>query len=180
MLDYVVQDKENIPDMVFWTGDNKSHDVWSDTANESVAYTIKVSQMISDAFEGLDVSVFPIQGNHDTWVEEIQDFSAPGINYEINNFKPFWEQWLTAEAYELFGEYGYYSQPMELLNGKKLPEGSRVIAYNTQACNSFNYYIWGQREDPSHMFAWMEQQLLEVEAAGGLALMIAHYTPNQC
>ena len=60
MLDYVVQDKDNIPDMVFWTGDNKSHDVWSDTANESVAYTIKVSQMISDAFEGLDVSVFPI------------------------------------------------------------------------------------------------------------------------
>ena len=66
------------------------------------------------------------------------------------------------------------------MNGKAMPTGSRVIAYNTQACNSFNYYIWGQREDPSHMFAWMEEQLMQVEAEGGIALMIAHYTPNQC
>lgn len=51
----------------------------------------------------------PIQGNHDTWVEEIESFAAPGINNEINNFKQYWKQWLTDEAYEKFGEYGYYS-----------------------------------------------------------------------
>jgi len=175
MLDHVVA--TDVPDMVFWTGDNSAHNVWSNTADESVSYTVKVSQMVKDAFDDLKVTIMPIQGNHDTWVEEIESFAAPGINFEINHFKQMWQDWLTPEAYEKFGEYGYYSQPIQLLNGKSMPEGSRVIAYNTQACNSLNWYIWGQREDPGHQFAWLEQQLLDTEAEGGLAFLISHYTP---
>ena len=136
--------------------------------------------MIRDAFDGHDIAVFPIQGNHDTWVEEIQDFSAPGINVPINDFKSHWSQWLDEQAMEVFGQYGYYSMEMKLLNGKQLPKGSRVIAYNTQACNSLNWYVFGERADPGNHFAWLEQQLLEVEAEGGLAIMIAHYTPSDC
>mmetsp|Transcript_4747 Transcript_4747/g.6255 ORF Transcript_4747/g.6255 Transcript_4747/m.6255 type:complete len:239 (+) Transcript_4747:1215-1931(+) len=30
------------------------------------------------------------------------------------------------------------------------------------------------------MFAWLEQELLDAEAEGGLAFIISHYTPNQC
>lgn len=129
MLDHVVA--ENMPDMVFWTGDNTPHDVWSNTADETVAYVVKVSEMIKEAFEGKDVTIMPIHGNHDTWVEEIESFAAPNINYEINNFKQYWQDWMTPEAYEKFGEYGYYSMPVELLNGKTMPAGSRVIGYNT-------------------------------------------------
>ena len=87
--------------------------------------------MISDAFDSHDVTIMPIQGNHDTWVEEIESFAAPGINYEINNFKQMWQNWLTEDAYQKFGEYGFYSMPIELLNGKTMPAGSKVIAYNT-------------------------------------------------
>jgi len=58
MLDYVVLG--DVPDMVFWTGDNSAHNVWSNTADESVAYTVKVSQMIKDAFDDKDVTVMPI------------------------------------------------------------------------------------------------------------------------
>ena len=143
MLDHIVS--ENLPDMVFWTGDNVPHDVWSNTADETVAYVVKVSEMVAEAFDGKDVTIMPIQGNHDTWVEEIESFAAPGINYEINNFKKYWKDWMTEEAYEKFGEYGYYSMPITLLNGKEMPAGSKVIAYNTQACNSLNWYVWGQR-----------------------------------
>lgn len=99
----------------------------------------------------------PTQGNHDTWAEEIESFAAPGINYEINHFKKYWKQWLTEEAYEKFGEWGYYSQPITLLNGKSFSKPARVIALNTQACNSLNWYIVGQRDDPGHMFEWLEQ-----------------------
>ena len=60
MLDYVVQDPETLPDMIIWTGDNKSHDVWEDTEDQAVEYTIKVSTMISDAFAGKNVTVLPI------------------------------------------------------------------------------------------------------------------------
>jgi len=90
MLDYIVKDDSLVPDMIFWTGDNSAHNVWDNTAEESVAYTVKVSQMIKDTFDDKDVTIMPIQGNHDTWVEEIESFAAPGINYEINHFKYMW------------------------------------------------------------------------------------------
>ena len=89
MLDHVTS-PENLPDMVFWTGDNASHNVWANTADETVLYTATVSTMMNDAFAGKNVTIMPIQGNHDTWVEEIESFSAPGINYEINHFKQYW------------------------------------------------------------------------------------------
>ena len=88
MLDHVVA--EDLPDMIFWTGDNTPHDVQSNTADETVAYVVKVSEMIADAFDDKDVTVMPIHGNHDTWVEEIESFAGPNINYEINNFKQYW------------------------------------------------------------------------------------------
>lgn len=46
--------------MVFWTGDNSAHNVWSNNENESVAYTVKVTEMIKAAFDGKDVTVMPI------------------------------------------------------------------------------------------------------------------------
>ena len=67
---------------------------------------------------------------------------------------------------------------IKLQNGKAVPSGSKVIALNTQACNSFNWYIFAEREDPGGMFAWLEQELLDIEANGGIALIIAHYPPN--
>ena len=69
MLDHMVS--ENLPDLVFWTGDNASHNVWNNTADETVLYTVTVTQMMQKALEGKNVTVLPIQGNHDTWVEEI-------------------------------------------------------------------------------------------------------------
>ena len=68
MLDHLAQVVK--PDLMFWTGDNSTHNVWSNTADEDVMYTITVSNMISDAFENTDITVLPILGNHDTWVVE--------------------------------------------------------------------------------------------------------------
>ena len=122
----------------------------------------------------------PALGNHDTWVVEFEDFAKPNSNYEINHFKRYWNDWLGDEATDKLGEYGYYSVPISLPNGKAVPAGSKVIALNTQACNPTNFYIFGERSDPGNMFAWLEQELSDLEAAGGLAIIIGHYTPNQC
>ena len=127
-----------------------------------------------------NVEIMPTIGNHDTWVVEFEDFSEPNMNYEINHFKRYWGQWLGDAALEKFGEFGYYSKDINLSNGKEVPAGTRVIAINTQACNPTNAYIYGERSDPGNMFAWLEQELLEIESTGGLAIVISHYTPNQC
>lgn len=129
MLDFVAA--EINPDMFIWTGDNSSHNVWDNTVEEVTQYTIDITNMIKDRFDSTDITVLAIQGNHDTWPVDVQDFSAPGINYPINNFKSYWSDWLTEDAMVEFGKYGYYSQEVSLNNGKKLPEGSRVIAINT-------------------------------------------------
>ena len=54
--------------------------------------------MIKDAIKDTDITVLPIQGNHDTWPVNIQDFSSPNSNYSINQYKQMWSDWLTPEA----------------------------------------------------------------------------------
>lgn len=73
MLQYI---KEEIkPDMVVWTGDNSAHNVWDNTNEEVIEYTKNITDTIKGIFEGTDITVFPIQGNHDTWPINEQDFS---------------------------------------------------------------------------------------------------------
>jgi len=98
LLDYVTETIK--PDLMFWTGDNTAHNVWDNTADETTIYTITVTNMVKMAFEEKNITVLPIQGNHDTWVEEIEDFEAPNFNYEINHFKEYWADWLDDQAME--------------------------------------------------------------------------------
>ena len=109
-----------------------------------------------------------------------QDFSKPNSNYAINHIKEYWREWLGDEAAEKYGEYGFYSKDLTLDNGKAFPAGSKVIAYNTNSCDMLNFHVWGERNDPGGQFAWLEQTLLEIEAAGGHAIMLGHYTPYNC
>ena len=69
------------PDVLFWTGDNSPHNTYNNTEEEVLNYTIKTTQMIKDKIAGKDITVIPIQGNHDTWPVDWQDFSKPGMNY---------------------------------------------------------------------------------------------------
>lgn len=73
----------------------------------------------------------PAMGNHDVWPVDIQSFAAPYINYPVNHIKDAWAEWLGPEATEEYAKYGYYSMPITLKNGKNLPQGTRVIAYNS-------------------------------------------------
>jgi len=98
-----------------------------------------------------------VLGNHDTWPVDIQSFAAPYINYPINHVKDAWADWLPADALAQFHKYGYYSMPIELRNGKKMPRGSRLIAYNSEVGDSLNWWLLGQRSDPGHQFAWLTE-----------------------
>lgn len=47
-------------------------------------------------------------------------------------------------------------------------------------CNSLNWWVFGEREDPGNEIAWLEQTLLDIEADNGIALIMGHYTPSSC
>jgi len=80
----------------------------------------------------------------------------------------------------VFQEYGYYSKPLSLASGKKVPEGSKIIAMNTQVCDPLNFHLMAERSDAGGEFAWLEKELLEVEGQGGVAVLIGHFDPRDC
>lgn len=129
MLDYVKTEIK--PDMFIWTGDNSAHNVWDNTVEEVTEYTVSITETIKTFFADAGITVLPVLGNHDTWPVDIQSFAKPYINYPINHVKDAWVDWLPPAALAQFHKYGYYSMPIELRNGKKMPRGSRLIAYNS-------------------------------------------------
>ena len=65
LMEFVVA--EIAPDAIFWTGDNSSHNIWSNTVEEVTGYTETVTNIIKNAIKDTDITVMPIHGNHDTW-----------------------------------------------------------------------------------------------------------------
>lgn len=58
MLDYV-RDEIN-PEVIFWTGDNAPHDIWSVTNEEAALGIVNMTKIIKDQFESTHTSIFPI------------------------------------------------------------------------------------------------------------------------
>ena len=96
MLQDIVQNREI--DSIFWTGDNSAHNVWSNSNQEVIDYTLLITNEIKAAFAGKDVPVYPSTGNHDTWPVNVEDFSAPGINIPINGIVNYWAEWIGEDA----------------------------------------------------------------------------------
>lgn len=81
-MEFVVSEIK--PDVIFWTGDNSSHNIWDNTVEEVTEYTQIVTNIIKDAIKDTEITVLPIHGNHDTWPVDSQDFTTPNSNYSIN------------------------------------------------------------------------------------------------
>lgn len=65
MLEFVKTEVK--PDLFFWTGDNSPHNIWANNITEVGNATLNITLAIQRAFDGTNISVYPIQGNHDTW-----------------------------------------------------------------------------------------------------------------
>jgi len=96
MLEFVKSDIK--PDMLFWTGDNSPHNVWSNDNPEVTEATANITRIIQAHLDSTNISVYPIQGNHDTWPVNVQDFSDPYTNIPINGFSGDWLDWLEPET----------------------------------------------------------------------------------
>ena len=65
MLEYIATEIK--PDILIWTGDNSPHNTYEITLEEVTNYTIAVTEMIQTALKDTNITVLPIQGNHDTY-----------------------------------------------------------------------------------------------------------------
>lgn len=57
--------------MFIWTGDNSAHNVWDNTNEEVTNYTIAITEEIKSYFTDSQITVFPVEGNHDVWPVDI-------------------------------------------------------------------------------------------------------------
>ena len=49
MMEYIANEVQ--PDIIFWTGDNSSHNVWNNTTEEVIEYTKTITDTIKDAIK---------------------------------------------------------------------------------------------------------------------------------
>lgn len=77
----------------------------------------------------------------------------------------------------LFRKYGYYSTPLKLKDGR-IFNNTKIIGINTQACNNMNWWLIKNRYDPGNEIEWLENELKELEATGGSAILMTHIPTN--
>jgi sphingomyelin phosphodiesterase len=165
------------PDLFFWTGDNSPHNVWANSIPEVGNATLNITIAIQKVLDSSNITVYPIQGNHDTWPVNVQDFSSPNINEPINGFSASWAKWLDSETLMHFQEYGYYSTELKLKDGRVFPK-TKILGINTQACNNMNWELLKNRYDPGNEVEWLQGELEALEAINGTAILITHIPTN--
>ena len=163
-LEYIK--KEIKPDIIIWMGDNSAHTVWDETENEIIESSVKVTEILKDYFADTTVTVLPSLGNHDVFPVNVMDFSKPNSNRAINFIADHWTEWIGEEAVKVFKQYGYYSTPLVLKNGKEF-KNTKIISLNTEACLYWNWYLFDSRADPGNHIAWLEKELSDLEKVNG-------------
>lgn len=80
------------PDIIFWTGDNSPHTIWNNNEEEVVAATYNISLMIQTVFSPASskVVIIPINGNHDMFPANEQDFNAGEGMSEFVSYGQLW------------------------------------------------------------------------------------------
>ena len=168
------------PDIIMWTGDNPDHD-FHITPETSTNATLEITELMMEYIP--ETPIFSIHGNHEFDPMSVQDFNLdidPVIEIVANS----WKDWLTEEAYEEYKTQSFYS--MKAIDhprgkakdyGKKM-EKTRIIAYNSQDCYIYNFYLIGQLKDPKQQFVWLENLLRQMEKDGEVAIFISHVSPG--
>lgn len=128
MLQFIKDDIK--PDMFVWTGDNSVHDVWKNTSKQVKTYTEWLTTEWLKVFGDEPVSMLPVLGNHDTWPVNNMNLDGPGLDPIVVQLDKIWGPFLLTESSKnTFKNFGYYSQPLVLKNGRKI-EKANVIGIN--------------------------------------------------
>lgn len=167
------------PDMVLWTGDSPDHGIYKDPTITTNA-TIQITEMIEKYSP--ETTVFPIHGNHEFDPMNTQDFDLE-VDPVIQLVSQAWTHWLSEEALEEYRTNTFFSMkvgdhPNVSDDFKKKMNKTRIIAYNSQDCYIYNFYIIGQMNDPGQQFEWLENLLRQMEKDGEVAIFIGHMSPG--
>lgn len=110
-------------------------------------------------------------GNHEVYPMSQFDFLDNSTAWLTQYFSQIWAGWLTQDAINSFVINGYYSEVNQEKNLK-------IIALNTEACDTYNIWLIANPTDPGNQLAWLRQELLASEQAGQSVFIMAHIPPG--
>jgi len=82
-----------------------------------------------------------------------------------------WRNWLDEQALASFRTATYYSMVNTQHNVK-------IIALDTEACDSFDIYLWLDPTDPYNQLAWLRQELYDSESKNQTVFIMGHIPPG--
>jgi len=113
------QIKSMNPDFVMWGGDSIPHNVDTITPQGNVQIMKNITAEVLTQLDG--IRIYPTIGNHDTYPQDIIAMAIPRENEVINEWISAWDPMIKDPATnKLFKDWGYYSMPLEDVNGKPI------------------------------------------------------------
>lgn len=175
---YRMGDKVNelAPDVLFWTGDVPPHDQWNYNWEQEQRYQNFLNDYMVANLTWW--STYPLEGNHDfAQVINSLDFDSKTPDPTITLLAEKWNIYLDEDSVEQFTKNGCYVQTMKTSAGETL-DNVKVIAINSEASYSSNFYLISNRNDPGGILEWLEATLLDMEANDQIAVLIGHSPLN--
>lgn len=189
------------PKFVVMTGDLPPHNVWNQTHQSNLDYSMYISNVLLDTFDSLNIPVYPAIGyifsfsnkvffnqkirNHEG--APVNDFPVDKTSWLYGPLSQRYSRWLSTEAQNTFAINGFYSQLVEpgkiiflfisrisFSKIKKKSIGLRVISLNDNFCNNLNFWIYLNETDPANMLQWTINTLQLAEDNQEKVFILAH------
>lgn len=171
--DMIAQAALTNPDLVYVTGDLPAHDVWAQDHASNLAAINTTNNILKQYFP--DTPVISALGNHAS--APVNSFVIPAaysdgwsMSWLYDGVADMWAHWLPEEVLADVRRGGFFSY-------SPLP-GLRVVSINMNFCNTLNWWLLLDNEDPVQELQWLLETLAAAEASGEVVHLLGHIPPG--
>lgn len=171
MINYIATEIK--PDLVLWTGDNGSHDVWSLGEDTAAVATRIVGNILHKGLTAKNnIPLYPSIGNHEE--KDVDLFNPYDLEYEaplMKNLSEVYANFISGKELEDMSTKGFYTT-------KYLDTKLRIISLNSFLCDSLNYFLVKDPTDPLGQIDFLYETLKQAEKDGEKVFIIGHIPPG--
>lgn len=161
------------PDLVLWTGDNGTHDVWKLSEETASISTHLIGDLLNNGLvKKNNITLIPAIGNHEEKdVDQFNPFNLTEESQLLLNISEVYQNFVgEKKAYE-FRNKGYFSyKPFQNL---------KVISFNCFLCDAVNFHLIKNPTDPLGQIDWLVQELEQSEKSNESVYIIGHIPPGE-
>lgn len=150
-------------DFIVYTGDTPPHTIWEDTQKTTGDILRTVYSKLKAAYK--DLPIYPVLGNHGAVPAD--ELATSDTSFPTDLLWELWRQWLPEDCEQSVKKGLFYT----VLHSRSL----RIVALNTQWCDTMNFYLLSSMEaDPAGQLAWLEQTLQSAKENHERVLILGH------